>query len=144
MKAKTNDKVKVHYTGKLESGEVFDSSVGKEPLAFTVGDKNLIPAFSNAVSGMEVSEKKSIEVPADEAYGPYRKELVQQVKRTDLPEDIHPEVGQMLVATNERNEQIPVKIVEVTNELITMDANHQLAGKDLVFDIELVEVLEDS
>ena len=140
MKAKANDKVKVHYTGKLTSGEVFDSSEGRDPLEFTVGGGQMIKGFDEAVNGMEVNEKKTVTIPSAEAYGDHREELIQEVPKNQLPEDMNPEVGQKLVATNDLGHQTYVSVTAVTEEVITVDANHELAGKDLVFDIELVSI----
>lgn len=140
MKAKANDKVKVHYTGKLASGEVFDSSEGRDPLAFTVGGGQMIKGFDEAVDGMALNEKKTVTIVAEEAYGEHKAELIQEIPRTNLPEDMKPEVGQKLVATNDLGHQTQVAVTQVSEEAITIDANHDLAGKDLVFDIELVEI----
>lgn len=140
MKAKANDKVKVHYTGKLTTGEVFDSSEGREPLEFTVGGGQMIKGFDEAVNGMELNEKKTVTIPTAEAYGEHRDELIQEVPKNQLPEDMNPEVGQKLVATNDLGHQTYVSVTNVTEESITVDANHELAGKDLVFDIQLVEI----
>ncbi len=140
MKAKANDNVKVHYTGKLTSGEVFDSSEGREPLAFTVGGGQMIKGFDEAVDGMELNEKKTVTIPAKDAYGEHKNELIQQIPKSNLPEDMQPEIGQRLVATNDLGHQTQVSVIDVTGENITIDANHDLAGKDLVFDIELVAI----
>ncbi len=140
MKAKTNDKVKVHYTGKLTSGEVFDSSKGREPLEFTVGGGQMIKGFDEAVNGMEMNEQITVTIPSAEAYGEKREDLIQEISRDQLPEDMQPEIGQKLVATNDLGHQTQVAVTEVTNETITVDANHELAGKDLVFEIELVGI----
>ena len=140
MKAKANDKVKVHYTGKLTTGEVFDSSEGRDPLEFTVGGGEMIKGFDEAVNGMEINEKVTVTIPSAEAYGEHREDLIQEIPKSDLPDDMQPEVGQKLVATNDLGHQTYVNVTAVTNEAITVDANHELAGKDLVFDIELVEI----
>ncbi|MEO1253532.1 MAG: peptidylprolyl isomerase [Bacteroidota bacterium] len=140
MKAKANDKVKVHYTGKLTSGEVFDSSEGREPLEFTVGGGQMIKGFDQAVDGMELNEKKTVTIPSLEAYGEHKEELIQQVPKNQLPGDMNPEVGQKLVATNDLGHQTYVSVTAVSDEVITVDANHELAGKDLVFEIELVGI----
>ncbi len=140
MKAKANDNVKVHYTGKLTSGEVFDSSEGREPLAFTVGGGQMIKGFDDAVDGMELNEKKTVTIEAKDAYGEHKNELIQQIPKSNLPEDMQPEIGQKLIATNDLGHQTQVSVIDVTAEDITIDANHDLAGKDLVFDIELVEI----
>jgi FKBP-type peptidyl-prolyl cis-trans isomerase 2 len=138
--AKKDDLVKVHYTGKLTDGEVFDSSQGRDPLQFTVGAGQMIKGFDQAVDGMELNEKKTVTIPAAEAYGEYQQGLIQEVPRTHLPEDLTPEVGMPLIAGGPDGQQMQVTIVEVTDQAIKVDANHQLAGKDLVFDIELVEI----
>ena len=140
--AKTNDTVKVHYTGKLTDGTVFDSSLERDPLQFTVGAGQMIAGFDQAVNGMELSEKKTVTIPSNEAYGPVNDELFQQVPKSDLPDDMDPKVGQTLVATTPDGRQQQVLVAEVTEETITIDANHPLAGKDLIFDIELVEIGE--
>lgn len=139
-KAKTNDTVKVHYTGTLKSGQVFDSSLERDPLEFTVGAGQMIAGFDAAVNGMEISEKKTVTIPCAEAYGDRNDQLIQQVPRTDLPEDMKPEAGQTLVATNQAGQQTHVIVTEVADETITIDANHPLAGQDLIFEIELVEI----
>lgn len=138
--AKTNDTVKVHYTGKLTSGEQFDSSIGREPLQFTVGAGQMIAGFDAAVNGMTLNEKKTVTIPAEEAYGQKNDQLLQKVGRDQLPADMKPEVGQKLIASGPEGQQTQVTVVEVTDESITVDANHPLAGQDLIFEIELVEI----
>ena len=138
--AKDGDTVKVHYTGKLEDGTVFDTSIERDPLQFTIGEGQLIPGFEQAVVGMSPGESKTVEIPADEAYGPYREELVMVVDRDQLPEDLQPEVGQQLQIRQPDGQTILVKVIDVSESSVTLDANHPLAGKDLTFDIELVEV----
>ena len=140
MKAKTNDKVKVHYTGKLTTGEVFDSSQGRDPLEFTVGGGQMIKGFDQAVNGMELNEQKTVTIVAAEAYGDKRDDLIQEIPRDQLPADMQPEIGQKLVATNDLGHQTQVSVTNVSDTSITIDANHDLAGKDLVFEIELVEI----
>ncbi|VXD16179.1 peptidylprolyl isomerase [Marinoscillum sp. 108] len=139
--AKANDTVKVHYTGKLTSGQVFDSSLERDPLQFTVGGGQMIKGFDEAVNGMAISEKKTVTIPSAEAYGDRNDELIQKVPRTELPADMKPEAGQTLVATNDNGQQTHVIVQEVTEEAITIDANHPLAGQDLIFEIELVEIV---
>ncbi len=139
-KAKKNDTVQVHYTGKLTNGEVFDSSVDRDPLEFTVGGGQMIPGFDAAVDGMEVNEKKTINIPAAEAYGERNEEMIQAVPRTQLPEDLKPEVGQTLVAAQPNGQQLHVVVQEVKDDSIVVDGNHPLAGKELVFDLELVGI----
>lgn len=147
-KAKTGDKVKVHYTGKLASGEVFDSSECQEdecgcssgPLEFTIGAGEVIPGFESAVVGMAPGERKSVVIPKEEAYGEYMEEMVAQVNRTELPPDIAPEAGQHLEVVQEDGQTFQVMITEVTDTQVTLDANHPLAGRDLTFDLLLVEI----
>lgn len=139
-KAKANDTVKVHYTGKLTNGQVFDSSLERDPLQFTVGGGQMIKGFDQAVEGMELNEKVEVTIPCAEAYGDRNEQLIQQVPRADLPADMKPEAGQTLVATNEGGQQTHVIVQEVTEDSITIDANHPLAGQDLIFEIELVEI----
>jgi FKBP-type peptidyl-prolyl cis-trans isomerase 2 len=134
------DKVKVHYHGKLTDGTTFDSSEGREPLEFEVGTGAVIPGFDNGVKGMVIGDKKTVNIPAEEAYGPKVDELVMDFPKERFPEDMEPEVGMQLMMNNGSGQQFPVTIVGVKDDTITLDANHQLAGKDLVFDIELVDI----
>ena len=138
--AKQGDKVKVHYTGKLDDGTVFDSSKEREPLEFAIGDKKVIPGFEEAVIGMNVGDKKTVKFETEKAYGPYRKELVMVVEKKQLPQDMKPEVGQQLQIKQEKNPPIIVTITKVSDNDVTLDANHPLAGKDLTFEVELVEI----
>jgi len=137
---KANDTVKVHYTGKLEDGQVFDSSLQREPLEFTLGQGQLIPGFENGVIDMKVNEKKTISIPKEEAYGEVNKELFQKVEKTQLPEEIKPEVGMALAARNPDGTERPLRVTEVKDNHIVVDANHPLAGKDLTFELELLEI----
>jgi peptidylprolyl isomerase len=138
--AQQGDKVKVHYTGKFDDGTVFDSSAGQQPLEFTIGEGQVIPGFENAVIGMNPGDKKSATIPAGDAYGEYMDEMVLTVERNQLPPELQPEVGQQLQIRNPDGQAIPVIITDVTDSTITLDANHPLAGQDLTFDIELVEI----
>lgn len=140
--AKENDIVRVHYTGRLSDGVVFDSSEGNEPLEFVIGSGMLIPGFEEGVIGMALNESKTVNIPADEAYGPVMDEMIQKVPREHLPEDMQPEVGMELVSETPDGHQLIVVVREVGLEHITIDANHPLAGKDLSFDIRLIEILE--
>lgn len=140
QQAKKGDSVKVHYTGKLKSGEVFDSSEGREPLGFVVGDGSMIKGFDAAVDGLAVGEKKTVTIPCEEAYGPYNDEYVIKVERAQLPEGMDPQVGEMLGMTDQFGQQHHVIVKAVSEDSIDLDANHRLAGEDLVFDIELVEI----
>ena len=141
MNAKKGDKVKVHYKGTLTDGTQFDSSFGREPLEFEVGSGSMIKGFDNAVNGLAVGEKVSVNIPSAEAYGEHNAELIYKVPKTQLPDSINPEVGQTLGMQHPEGHNVPVLVTEVTEENITIDANHQLAGQDLVFDIELVEII---
>jgi len=138
---KNGDTVKVHYTGKLASGEVFDTSEGGDPLSFKLGGREVIPGLEAAVLGMAVGDSLTVTIPCDDAYGPPRKELVIPIQRSELPEDLTPEVGMQLAMQGEgEEEQIPVLITAVTEAEVTLDANHPLAGKDLTFDVKLVSI----
>ena len=140
MEAKKGDAVKVHYTGKLEDGTVFDSSVSREPLGFTLGDGNMIKGFDAAVYGMVIGDKKTVTIPAVEAYGERRDDMMIEVPINQVPPNIQPEIGQQLVLQGEGGQPMPVTVVDLTEEKIVVDANHDLAGKDLIFDIELVTI----
>jgi peptidylprolyl isomerase len=139
--AKNGDTVKVHYTGKLEDGTVFDSSVDREPLQFTLGRGEVIPGFEEVVVGMQPDESKSATLPADKAYGPHRPEMVVTVEKERFPDDLEPEVGQQLQMRQAEGQTIVVAVTEVSESSVTLDANHPLAGKDLTFDIQLVEIV---
>lgn len=141
-KVKDGDTVKVHYTGKLtEDGTVFDSSRDREPLEFTLGEGQLIPGFEEAVIGMEEGEDTTIDLASEDAYGERREDLELEVSKDDLPDNIEPEVGMQLQMQQQENGQaIPVQITSVEDEFVKLDANHPLAGKDLTFDIEVVEL----
>jgi len=141
VQAESGDTVRVHYNGRLEDGTEFDSSVGREPLQFTLGEGSMIPGFEKAVIGMSLGQSKTVEIPADEAYGPYREELVLVVDRGELPPDLEPEVGQQLQMQQADGRVISVTVIEVSESSVTLDANHHLAGKDLIFEIQLVEIL---
>ncbi len=140
MEAKANDKVKIHYKGTLSSGEVFDSSEGREPLEFTLGSGQVIPGFDKGVTGMKVEESKTINIPSAEAYGEQKEELIQQVPKAQLPPEIKPEVGLQLMSQSPNGQEIPLVITEVQEDSITVDANHPLAGKDLTFELTLVSI----
>ena len=138
--AKKDDKVKVHYTGKLPTGEVFDSSEGKDPLEITLGSGQVIPGFDKGIMGMKVGEERKIDIPCAEAYGEAKEELIQEIEKKQLPPEIKPEVGMQLVSRTREGREIPLVVTEVTDSSITVDANHPLAGKDLVFEVKLVEI----
>ena len=138
--AETGDTVRVHYTGTLQDGTVFDSSVGSEPLGFTIGQGQLIPGFEQAVLGMQVGESRTVTIPVDQAYGPRRDDMVLVVERNQLPEDMEPQVGMELQMNRGDGGVVAVTVTEVSETTITVDANHPLAGQDLIFEIELVEI----
>lgn len=138
---KDGNTVKVHYTGTLKDGSVFDSSVSREPLEFTIGQGQLIPGFEKAVLGLNVGEKVTTNIPSTEAYGEVREEMRLTVPKDQLPEDMDAEVGMQLQLNQPDGQAIPVAITKVEDEQVTLDANHPLAGQDLTFEIELVEVL---
>lgn len=138
--AKKGDKVKVHYTGKLDDGTVFDSSVGRDPLEFTLGSGQIIPGFDTGVTGMNIGESKTVKIPSMEAYGPHYEEMVIVVGRNEFPQDVIPALGDQLQMRHESGQVMIVTVTEVNDENVTLDANHPLAGKDLTFDIELLEV----
>ncbi len=137
---KQNDTVKVHYTGKLADGQVFDSSLEREPIEFTMGQGQLIPGFEKGLLDMKVNEKKTINIPAEEAYGSPREELIQEVEKSRLPEEIKPEPGMGLVSKSPDGKEVNLVVKEVKEESIVVDGNHPLAGKDLIFDLEVVEI----
>ncbi len=139
--AKNGDTVKVHYTGKLNDGTVFDTSTDRDPLQFTIGQGQVIPGFEQAVVGMNSGESKTTKVSADKAYGPHRKEMVLVIERSQLPVDLKPKVGQQLQSRQADGRTIRVMVTDVSESSVTLDANHPLAGKDLTFDIQLVEIV---
>jgi peptidylprolyl isomerase len=138
VQAETGDTVKVHYTGTLNNGTVFDTSIEREPLEFTIGQGQLISGFEQAVIGMRIGESKTVNIPAAEAYGLHRDDLVFTIGRSQLPENI--EIGQQLQMTQTQGGVVIVTIIDVSETTATVDANHWLAGEDLTFEIELVEI----
>jgi peptidylprolyl isomerase len=138
--AKFGDNVKVHYTGKLDDGTVFDSSSNGDPLEFTIGEGMIIPGFEQAVVGMVPGDSKTELIPMDQAYGPYREDMVVVVDRNQMPADMDPEIGQQLQIQQPTGQAIPVVVTNVSDAEVTLDANHPLAGEDLTFDIQLVEI----
>ena len=139
--AQVGDMVKVHYTGRLTDGTTFDTSLERDPLEFTLGEGELIAGFEQAVLGMAAGESKTTTIPADQAYGPHHAERVIDVERHHLPSDLQPEIGQQLQMTRPDGTTLSVMITTVTETQVTLDANHPLAGQDLIFDITLVEIL---
>ena len=140
-KVKEGDVVKVHYTGKLVNGEQFDSSAGREPLEFTVGAGQMIKGFDDAMPGMNLGEKKTINIAPEDAYGARSEEAIIEFPKENVPADMKLEAGMPLTLSNQAGQPVPVIVVEVKEEVIVLDANHFLAGQELIFDIELVEIL---
>jgi FKBP-type peptidyl-prolyl cis-trans isomerase 2 len=140
--AKKGDKVKVHYTGKLTEGIVFDSSEGAEPLEFELGTGQVIEGFDNGIMGMEIGEKKTVHIPVNEAYGPAEEENVIKIPRSEIPEDMELQIGMVLNMHQDGSGQVmQVAVADFDDEAVVLDGNHPLAGKDLIFDIELVEII---
>ena len=138
---KNGDTVRVHYTGKLTNGEQFDSSANREPLEFTVGGGQMIKGFDAAMPGMKVGDKKTVNISAADAYGERSEEAIIEFPKENVPADMKVEKGMNLTLSNQNGQPVPVTVVDVKDDVIVMDANHFLAGKELVFDIELVEIV---
>ena len=138
---KNGDTVKVHYTGKFDDGRIFDSSDNHGPLEFTIGEGRIIPGFEQAMIGMEPSESKTIKIPFDKAYGPYNKEMVMLVERNQFPPHLNPELGQKIQIPKTDGQTIIFTVTDASESNVTLDANHPLAGKDLTFDIQLIEIV---
>lgn len=141
VKAKLGDTVKVHYIGKLEDGTTFDSTISQKPLEFTIGEDEFLPCFEKAIIGMGLGEKKTETIKAEEAFGPYRDEIVQTIDRGQLPPGLEPEIGQQLQVSKENSQAITVTVIDKTETAVIIDANHPLAGEDLTFEIELIEIV---
>jgi len=137
---KSGDTIKVHYHGKLTNGETFDSSAGREPLEFEVGSGAVIPGFDEGVTGMSVGEKKTINIPFAEAYGPKNPEMLIEMPKDRFPADMELEVGMPLMMSDQEGQQFQVTITEIKDAVVMLDANHPLAGQDLIFDLELVDI----
>jgi peptidylprolyl isomerase/FKBP-type peptidyl-prolyl cis-trans isomerase SlpA len=140
--AKEGDEVQVHYTGKLEDGTVFDTSEDGEPLSFTIGEERVIPGFEEAVTGMEPGDSKTTEVDPEQAYGEHREDMVMEMEKDQIPSEVDPEVGQQLQLRLENGQTVPVLITALGEDTVTIDANHPLAGRKLIFEIEVVDVAE--
>ena len=140
MAANVGDRVRVHYRGSLADGTIFDSSEGREPIEFTLGAGQVIPGFERAVQGMEEGETKTFTVPAEEAYGPHRPELVYEVPRSHIPPHIELYPGARLEARDAEGSRMVLTVLEVSERAVVLDANHPLAGEDLTFEIELVRI----
>jgi len=137
--AKNGDTVRVHYTGTLPDGRVFDSSSGRDPIEFTVGAGQVIPGFDDAVTGMQIGEEKSVTIPAESAYGPHRNELMLEVERSQFPPQVEPEIGQQF-KLGQGDQTFVVTVKDIVEDRVMLDANHPLAGQDLTFSLELVEI----
>ncbi|HVF95888.1 MAG TPA: peptidylprolyl isomerase [Flavisolibacter sp.] len=140
QQANNGDKVKVHYHGRLRNGETFDSSEGREPLEFTVGEGQMIKGFDDGVQGMQVGDKKTVEIGADAAYGQHEAANLIEFPNDQFPPDMKPEVGMQLMLSNDQGQQFPVVIAEIKDQSVVLDANHPLAGQDLIFDIEMMAI----
>jgi peptidylprolyl isomerase len=141
-KAKSGDTVRIHYTGTLTDGTQFDSSSGRDPLEFTLGSGQIIPGLETQVEGMEVGARETVTIPAEEAYGPHNPQSVQQVPRDQIPADVNIQPGAQLQARTQDGNTVMLTVVEATGDHVTVDANHPLAGQDLVFAVELVEIVK--
>jgi peptidylprolyl isomerase len=139
--AKNGDKVRVHYTGSVDDGTVFDTSKNREPLEFTLGETGIIPGFQEIVVGMNPGDSKKDTIPSEKAYGPHRDEMVMDVERDKLPENLELEVGQHLQLSRSDGQVIPVHVTKLDEDSVTIDANHPLAGKDLTFEVDLLEIV---
>jgi len=140
-RAQTGDTVRVHYTGRFEDGTVFDTSQDREPIEFTLGEHQVIPGFENAVTGMQAGETKTAQIPPEEAYGERREDLLIDVPRAEVPADIDPQIGQTLQVQGAGGQVFPVVVASVGEDTITLDANHPLAGRSLIFDIHLIDIV---
>ncbi len=141
QQVKAGDTVKVHYHGRLADGTVFDSSSGRQPLEFEVGSGMVIKGFDNGVLGMSVGDKKTIEIPVEDAYGPEDPQMIMDFPIDRFPENLQPEVGMQLNMSDGAGRNFPVVIREIKDDTVVLDANHPLAGEDLIFDLELVEIV---
>jgi peptidylprolyl isomerase len=139
--AAAGDTVRIHYTGTLTDGTQFDSSSGRDPLEFELGSGQVIPGFDNAVDGMNVGDSKTVAIPPEEAYGVRHEQLVQEVPKSALPEELSPEVGMQLQSQGPDGQVMLLLVTEVADDTLTVDGNHPLAGQTLNFDIELVEIV---
>src|SRR5258706_2813639 len=144
QQVKKGDQVKVHYHGRLNNGETFDKSEGREPLEFEVGSGMVIKGFDDGVTGMAVGDKKTISIPYDEAYGPRNPEMLIEMPIERFPKDMEIEVGMPLGMSDGHGQQFQVVIAEIKDDAVMLDANHPLAGEDLVFDLELIEIVTKS
>ncbi|MEL6605650.1 MAG: peptidylprolyl isomerase [Cyanobacteria bacterium J06614_10] len=139
--AKSGDTVRVHYTGTLNNGQVFDSSKGRAPLEFTLGTGMVIPGFEAAIDGLAQGDTIKTTIPVDQAYGPYNKEMVAEIEKQNIPADFELETGQRLQMQVPGGEAMSVTITDIQGDMVTLDGNHPLAGQDLTFELELVEIV---
>ncbi|MEI6153161.1 MAG: peptidylprolyl isomerase, partial [Deltaproteobacteria bacterium] len=142
VQARINDKVKVHYSGTLSDGTIFDSSLEREPFEFTIGRGMVVPGFENGIVGMNEGETKTVSISADDAYGPYKDDLVGVIDKSRIPEDIDLDVGMVLQMSSPEGGITNVTVADISDAGVTIDLNHPLAGKDLIFEIKLLEVLQ--
>jgi FKBP-type peptidyl-prolyl cis-trans isomerase 2 len=142
MAVQSGDTIKIHYHGRLSDGSTFDSSEGRSPLEFKVGSGSVIKGFDDGVKGMHIGEKKTIEIPFLHAYGPEDPSMIIEFPVERLPDDLKPEIGMQLNMNNAEGQQFPVVITDINDENVILNANHPLAGKDLIFDLELVEIVD--
>jgi peptidylprolyl isomerase len=141
LAVKYGDSIKIHYTGKLDNGKVFDTSLNREPLKMTIGAGQLIPGFEEGVVGLKIGETKTLKIPFAKAYGPRRKELLRVIAKSNLPKDVPAQLGLQFNATDDKGNKIPLTITKVEGDKVTLDANHPLAGRNLTFDVKLVEIV---
>jgi len=139
--AAIGDTVHIHYNGKLRDGTVFDTSEGREPLQFTIGQNTIIPKLEESIVGMETGETATVEIAADDAYGPHRPDAVQTVERSMIPPHIDVTIGTQLQATAQNGQTVVLTVMEADDASVTLDGNHPLAGEDLIFEIEVVEIV---
>lgn len=142
QQAKKGDKVKVHYHGKLTNGETFDTSSGRDPLEFEIGSGSVIKGFDDGVRGMEVGQSKTINIPVEDAYGSRSDDMLIEFPKDRFPNDMEIEEGMQLMMSNGTGQNMPVIVTEIKEDSVILDANHPLAGEELIFDIELVEIVE--
>mgnify|MGYP001442264512 CR=1 FL=1 len=144
QQVKSGDRIKVHYHGRLTSGETFDNSQGRAPLEFEVGSGTVIKGFDDGVMGMAVGDKKTIHIPFQEAYGPKSPDMIFEMPKDRFPQDMELEEGMILAMSDGQGQQLPVTVTEIRENSVMLDANHRLAGEDLIFDLELVEIVGGS
>ncbi|MGB0631004.1 MAG: FKBP-type peptidyl-prolyl cis-trans isomerase [Alphaproteobacteria bacterium] len=143
--AATGNIVRINYTGKLADGTVFDTSVaeGREPLGFRLGENQVLPKLEAEIVGMAVGDKKTVAIEANDAYGPHQEQAIQQVERSQIPDDVDLTVGNALQATGPDGQVVPLRVIAADDTTVTLDANHPLAGHDLTFDVELMEIVAE-